>query len=143
MATIKKIYKNGVEYQMPQGPVGPQGATSVYDQTTQDFLTTLETTTGQSQTKTMTQKAITDEFTNDRINSLKQINIGDYLVSRWIINSSGVWSQASKATTGSSYIFRINPGDTFKVDYNLANDKLGNVEFLKAAPVYSSGGDPG
>jgi len=152
MATIKKIYKNGVEYQMPQGPkgdtgatgpTGPQGATSVYDQTTQNFLTTLETTTGQSQTKTMTQKAITDEFINDRINSLEQINIGDYLVSRWIINSSGVWSQAAKATTGSSYIFEINPGDTFKVNYNLPNDKLGNVEFLKAAPVYSSGGDPG
>ena len=44
------------------GPQGPQGATSVYDQNTQDFLTTLETTTGQSQTKTMTQKAITDEL---------------------------------------------------------------------------------
>lgn len=42
------------------GPQGPQGATSVYDQTTQDFLTTLETTTGDSQTKTMTQKAVTD-----------------------------------------------------------------------------------
>lgn len=43
------------------GETGAQGATSVYDQTTQDFLTTLETTKGQDQTKTMTQKAITDE----------------------------------------------------------------------------------
>ena len=44
------------------GATGPQGATSVYDSTTQNFLTTLETTTGQDQTKTMTQKAITDEL---------------------------------------------------------------------------------
>ena len=68
MAKIKKIYKGGVEYEMPkgekgdtgatgpQGPAGrdgatgPQGATGVYDSTTQDFLVTLETTTGQSQT---------------------------------------------------------------------------------------------
>ena len=81
MAKITKIIKGGVEYEMPkgekgdtgatgatgpQGPAGrdgatgPQGATGVYDQTTQDFLVTLETTTGDSQTKTMTQKAITD-----------------------------------------------------------------------------------
>ena len=81
MAKINKIYKGGVEYEMPKGDkgdtgatgatgatgpagrdgaTGPQGATGVYDSTTQDFLVTLETTTGNSQTKTMTQKAITD-----------------------------------------------------------------------------------
>ena len=43
------------------GPQGPQGATGVYDATTQDFLTTLETTIGASQTKTMTQGSITKE----------------------------------------------------------------------------------
>lgn len=48
------------------GGIGPQGATSVYDATTQNFLTTLETTIGESQTKTMTQKAITDELRADK-----------------------------------------------------------------------------
>ena len=42
-----------------QGPTGPQGTTSVYDQSTQSFLTTLETTPGLSQTTVMTQKATT------------------------------------------------------------------------------------
>lgn len=110
---------------------GEQGATGVYDQTTQDFLTTLETTTGQSQTKTMTQKAITDELINDRVYSLAEIDIAKYIVSRWIINSSGAWSRASKTTTGSSYIFEINPGETFKVNFNLPANTAGNVEFLK------------
>lgn len=48
-----------------RGPVGPQGATGVYD-TNQNFLTTLETTPGTSQAKTMSQKSITDEL--DAIN---------------------------------------------------------------------------
>lgn len=78
MAKIKKIYKGGVEYEMPkgdkgdtgatgatgpQGPQGPQGDSAVYDPSspdTPDFE--MANTTGQSTTKAMTQKAVTDEL---------------------------------------------------------------------------------
>lgn len=96
MATIKKIYKGGVEYEMPQGPTGPtgpQGATSVYDQTTQDFLTTLETTTGQSQTKTMTQKAVTDELSKATMSAdalgAEEISSFGSEINGWISSETG------------------------------------------------------
>lgn len=73
MAKITKIYKGGVEYEMPKGdkgdtgatgttgPQGPQGDSAVYDPSdpdTPDFV--MANTTGQSTTKAMTQKAVTD-----------------------------------------------------------------------------------
>lgn len=73
-----------------KGEDGAQGATGVYDATTQDFLTTLETTTGQSQTTVMTQKAVTDEF--------------DY-------RNSVVWSIAYPSTTNRF----IHPDGTWHV----------------------------
>ena len=79
------------------GETGPQGATSVYDQTTHDFLTTLETTTGQSQTKTMTQKAVTDEVFATQENLLENIALG--LTRRQCcITADGKWSWKTSGT---------------------------------------------
>ena len=85
MKKITSIIHNSQEYAALKGdtgntgPVGPQGATSVYDSTTQNFLTTLETTTGQDQTKTMTQKAITDELVaiQKKLGEWKDLNAGN------------------------------------------------------------------
>lgn len=125
MATIKKIYKNGVEYEMPQGPVGPQGATGVYDSTTQDFLTTLETTTGQSQTKTMTQKAVTDELEKGKVYKETEISISAMTTNAWYINDSDKWKKADSTTYGSHAEMKINGGETFKI----VGNTLMNVEF--------------
>ena len=73
------------------GATGPQGATGVYDSTTQNFLITLETTIGQDQTKTMTQKAITDELINTqkKFCEWQDIYTGD--LQNCMMASSGDW----------------------------------------------------
>ena len=67
MARITKIVKNSREYELPKGDkgdkgdTGPQGDSAVYDPSspdTPDFVMANET--GQSTTKAMTQKAVTD-----------------------------------------------------------------------------------
>lgn len=75
MATIKKIYKNGVEYQMPQGPKGDTGATGPQGPQGDSFQPiedvsglVLAHTTGQDNTKAMTQKAVTEQL--DYVRSL-------------------------------------------------------------------------
>lgn len=99
---------------------GEQGATGVYDQTTQDFLTTLETTTGQSQTKTMTQKAITDEFEKDRLWGINEINLDAMTLNSYNIYSDttssyyGKWSSGG-ATSNSCWIFPVTSGSEIQI----------------------------
>jgi hypothetical protein len=109
---------------------GEQGATGVYDQTTQDFLTTLETTTGQSQTKTMTQKAITDEFERDRIVVDDEIQYSYGYSSKSYINASNVWATIASGT--GSTLIPVEPGTIIyakKGTYNF------EVEFLTASTM--------
>lgn len=94
------------------GPTGPQGATSVYDQTTQDFLTTLETTTGQSQTKTMTQKAITDEL----MYADEEIDLSKYsVINNVYINAENNWWRTDgTGRNNGCLIIPIEPGTRIK-----------------------------
>jgi endonuclease/exonuclease/phosphatase family metal-dependent hydrolase len=148
MATIKKIYKNGVEYQMPQGPKGdtgatgpqgPKGATSVYDQTTQNFLTTLETTTGQSQTKTMTQKAITDAMA--AFGASANIDISSLTVQACALGGSSKWYKGSSgaAKNASHVAISVSMGER----YILTNNSQYQESFAWMTnsynPPYSSG----
>ena len=109
---------------------GEQGATGVYDQTTQDFLITLETTTGQSQTKTMTQKAITDEFMKDRIWSEISITIpSPTLASDLRIISRVTLKWESQTSNRSGVRFAITSGKTYKIVGNASYE--GRYAWLK------------
>lgn len=105
------------------GPQGPQGATGVYDQTTQDFLTTLETTTGQSQTKTMTQKAITDEL--DSINFKKTaIDLSEiYALGFYYYN--GKWNTSN--TISGKHIC-VRPGAKYEIS---ASERLARIWMME------------
>lgn len=136
MAKIKKIYKGGVEYEMPkgekgdtgatgatgpQGPAGrdgatgPQGATGVYDSTTQDFLVTLETTTGQSQTKTMTQKAISDELIAKEMEMgiWEDCNVESFLRRSCSLGALNWYSDKTHAPN--HVVMPVIPGDTLLI----------------------------
>lgn len=94
------------------GPVGPQGATGVYDPSTQDFLVTLETTTGQSQTKTMTQKAITDEIAKDRVWASKSVDLSGLTEYNTYINND-LWDSTYGAST--CLFLKVVPGANYRV----------------------------
>lgn len=120
-----------------QGIQGIPGESAVFDPTTGN-ISVIKQGTGDDLNSPMSQKAISDEFFNDRVSSSEeQIFISRYTVSQWIINTSGKWSKSSSSSTGSSYIFEIAPGDVFTVKFDLPNGKLGNVEFLKTYPDFS------
>lgn len=151
MAKIKKIYKGGVEYEMPkgdkgdtgatgatgpQGLQGPQGDSAVYDPSspdTPDFV--MANTTGQSTTKAMTQKAVTDA-----VNEVKELIEGDditptfnvtnkkYITYKGIIATNNLYSytspiqvlagdvltyKCSSATTGNARLSLTDAEGTF------------------------------
>lgn len=116
MKKITSIIHNSQEYAALKGdtgntgPVGPQGATSVYDSTTQNFLTTLETTIGQDQTKTMTQKAIFDELNYE----VKRIPLlpGSAVVTNKYDNGGSSWQNGTSTKYG--YVLPVTPGAWYK-----------------------------
>lgn len=123
------------------GPQGPQGVTSVYDQTTQDFLTTLETTTGQSQTKTMTQKAITDEFEKDRLweECSYDFNSGSNVFSGYM-RTDAKWGSAG-TNSNSGYLYQVDFPAGTKIHIIPQSGKSCDIEFLQSN-TYSNNGTP-
>ena len=105
------------------GPVGPQGDSAVYDPSSPDapdFV--MANTTGNSTTKAMTQKAITDELEDidlweeiqyDYSTNLRQFwGIGDYTKANYNENIYNYYASPSKY--GGIYV-PINGGEEFKI----------------------------
>ena len=106
------------------GPQGPQGATSVYDQNTQSFLTTLETTTGESQTKTMTQKAITEE-----LRYWKPLD-REIQVIRTLYPSNGKYKTDGIAASTASGFMTVTPGEIIRIS-PIAEDTMYRAAIVK------------
>lgn len=107
-----------------QGPEGPQGATGIYDPNTQQFLTTLETTTGQSQTTTMTQKAITDALDNQYNFVLEGVE-GNCYKDMACNNNKGVFQK-----TGWGYFkdpIPVSPGDSVTWTYKTVSESAKDI----------------
>ena len=98
MATIKKIYKNGVEYQMPQGPKGGQGDSAVFDPSTGN-IATMKQTTGDDTESPMSQKAITDTL-DELARNVTEVEY-EYPNSSWIItgDNPNKWQKATTSKT--------------------------------------------
>lgn len=104
------------------GRSGKPGATSVYDPTTQDFLTTLETEPGQSETKTMTQKAISDAIADAKISRYETVayqykdNIS--LDGATQIGDDGTYASRAAANKYKLVYIKVDAGDIIFVKYN-------------------------
>lgn len=116
MATIKKIYKNGVEYQMPQGPVGPQGESFQPIEDVSGLV--LAHTTGQDNTKAMSQKGVTDtvgELQEQTLTRIKNATTNDVSVITasskqhcwWVPVKSGDIIKVTADNDGSNKGFRV------------------------------------
>ena len=118
------------------GPQGPQGATSVYDQTTQDFLTTLETTTGQSQTTTMTQKAITDaiDSAKDTMGEMVEFEQWTELPQNDFVNGD-VIAKSSSTSTQYCWFVKVNTGDKVTITATNASSAGFRVAFTDVVPA--------
>lgn len=124
-----------------KGDKGDQGATGVYDSTTQDFLVTLETTTGQSQTKTMTQKAITDGLNSLENYNVEQIDCSAYQVNQYYIrHDNGLWRNYAQS---SCVLVPVKQGETYLLsgDATLAAYLSDNSHGNQAVPTYAGGTD--
>lgn len=106
------------------GQTGPQGATGIYDANTQNFLTTLETTTGQSQTTTMTQKAITDAL-DEQYNLVLEGVEGNCYKNMACNNNKGVFQK-----NGWGYFkepIPVSPGDSVTWTYKTVNESATTI----------------
>ena len=130
-----------------RGLQGVQGATGVYNPQTQDFLTTLETTKGQSQTATMTQKAITDELgvLDEKMlaNNLTHGQILDYstgsTVYNWFIDTeTEKWKMGS--TNNRCSFYPIAAGEILRLQ-NIQEGRI-HVAFLTSNDIAGSNKSP-
>ena len=72
MRQLSFFHFGGEDYSLPQGPAGDS---AVFDPDTGNILATLESTTGQSTTTAMTQKAVTDELGKNANKVWSSLNI--------------------------------------------------------------------
>ena len=118
------------------GPIGPQGATGIYDQNTQNFLTTLETTTGDSQTKTMTQKAITDaiDSAKDAMGEMVEFEQWTELPKNDFVDGD-VIAQSSSTSTQYCWYVKVNTGDKVTITATNATTAGFRVAFTDVVPA--------
>lgn len=123
------------EFHSKNGTKGGQGDSAVYDPSSPDapdFV--MANTTGQSTTKAMTQKAVTDEIQALRqettVWDYEAIRMANYEVITHYINSSDVWAAQSYSTVkNQSMLIPINGGETFRIEHTSGNSGH-NIEFL-------------
>lgn len=124
---------DGVEhvFHTRNGKTGKSGDTAVYDENNPPVkVATIKTTLGNSQTDTMTQKAITDALVENTIGEWKQIASGQITV------TTGMYAKDGKFTSSSAVLhtiksIEVNKGDVIKV-------KVVNADFSSnAADVVS------
>jgi hypothetical protein len=117
------------------GPTGPQGATGIYDQNTQDFLTTLETTTGDSQTKTMTQKAITDaiDSAKDAMGEMVEVTVLERIRSAYIVNDT-----ITSSSTQTCWYFKVKNGSKVNVIGTNGSSANLRIAFTQSVPEIGS-----
>ena len=123
-----------------QGIQGVKGDTAVYnpdDPSSPDFVMANEM--GDSTTKAMTQKAITDELMNERVCQTYEIDLSKGTIDKYYINADGDWAAGSSVSSNSRLYFEVNEGDTFKIEA----DNYFEVEFLtsidtNSAPSYAT-----
>ncbi len=134
MATIKKIYKNGVEYQMPQGPVGPQGDSVIVGEGDLPLSNVVD----DADNKAVTPKAVKEVTNNLDVENkdneayfMEPTSLGE--VVNYYINSSNAW--ASGSTQNNCSFIPVTPGDVLRVTTG-ANG--GNVEFMTSNDHTSS-----
>ena len=120
------------------GPEGPQGETCAYDPNNPDTpVFQLATTTGQSQTQVMTQKAVTDELNTDRVWGLTQLSIPSPSGSadlRSINRTTLLWQ--TQTSNASGVRRAITPGLTYRL--------VGNINYAsRFAFLHTSGNTSG
>ena len=120
MPTIKKIYKNGTEYQMPQGPKGDQGDSVLVGQG--DLP--LAHVTGQDNTKAMSQKGVTDAIGDFKVQSLTRLK-------DCYINNGAIASSSSQHCWWAP----IKSGEIVKVTGTNSSSKTVRVGFCSTKPA--------
>lgn len=151
MAKIKKIYKGGVEYEMPKGEKGETGATGPQGDSFQPIEDVsglvLAHTTGQDNTKAMSQKGVTDAITDSMAidTIIVDPSIVGTLVNKYI--TSNKWASGSSSKNG--YFIPVTPYKHYRIT---RQDKGFHFFFTKDmysdtgnAPHYAGGltTDPG
>ncbi len=102
------------EFHSKNGTKGSQGDSAVYDPSDPDAPDfEMANTTGQSTTKAMTQKAITEELDKTRAYQFEQIDATNYQVKNFYIrHDNGLWRYLS----GSACVLvPVIPGDIYKI----------------------------
>ncbi|MBQ6227718.1 MAG: hypothetical protein IJK08_04025 [Prevotella sp.] len=99
------------------GPQGPQGDSAVYnpdDPDTPDFV--MANTTGQSTTKSMTQKAVTEAVEGSRSYSTDLIDVSPYFVENYYIRyDNGNWRYYTGGGGYGCVIVPVTPGEIYKI----------------------------
>ena len=108
-------------------------------------MATIKTTMGQSQTDTMTQKAITDAVIERTVGNWEEVASGNVTTSKNLVAKNGAFAYSSSALNLIKSI-AVNKGDIIRVvvvngDYT-SGSTFDMISFSEAIPVQNGSGNP-